>query len=231
MNALPKVAVNFAITWDGRVSTRKRTRADFSSPQDKHRLLEIRAGGDALLVGGATLETDAMRMGLPDEALRASRVRRGMPPYPIRVIASNSGRIDPAWPVFSLDVSPILIFSTRRMPPATQAALKKKAALHLAGSREVDLREMLATLRRDYAVRRVICEGGPRLFRSLLERDLVDELNVTYCPRIFGGAGAPTLTGCAGNFLSSTRECRLQRMKVIGEECFATYRLKRDQKD
>jgi hypothetical protein len=59
---------------------------------------------------------------------------------------------------------------------------------------------MLATLRADYGVRRVVCEGGPRLFRALLEEQLVDELHLTLAPRIFGGAGAPTLTGLAGDF-------------------------------
>ena len=44
-------------------------------------------------------------------------------------------------------------------------------------------------------VRRVACEGGAELFRSLLELQLVDQLNLTIAPYIFGGKGAPTLTG------------------------------------
>ncbi len=100
MKRFPTVAVNFAVTWDGKISTRNFTPADFSSKRDKHRLLEIRATGDALLVGANTISSDNMSMGLPDAALRAQRVRRKQTPWPLRVIITNSGRIDPALNIF-----------------------------------------------------------------------------------------------------------------------------------
>ncbi len=220
-----EVAVNFAMTWDARVSTRARTPSDFSSPRDKQRLLEIRATGDALLVGRKTIEVDRMQMGLPDERLRAGRVSRGQSAYPLRVVASHSGAIDPGLRIFESDFSPIVLFSTTRMPTATQAALEDRATLHLSEGTEVDLRVMLATLAERYGVRRLVCEGGPTLFRSLLEADLVDEINLTFCPLIFGGVSAPTITGVAGEFLPATRECRLEAMEVVGGECFARYKV------
>jgi riboflavin-specific deaminase-like protein len=218
-----EVAVNFAMTWDARVSTRAGTPSDFSSPYDKRRLLEIRASGDAVLVGRKTIEVDRMQMGLPDEALRAARVARGQTAYPLRVVASRSGAINPALRIFESDFSPVVIFSSNQMPVATQAVLEGKAALHLARNEEVNLRGMLETLAEQYQVRRLVCEGGPTLFRSLLEADLVDEINLTFCPLIFGGISAPTITGIAGTFLPATRECRLEAMDVVGEECFARY--------
>lgn len=224
---LPEVAVNFSVTWDGRVSTRNETPSDFSSPRDKQRLLEIRATGDALLAGRKTVENEGMQMGLPDEALRAQRIERGMAPYPIRVLVSNSGQLNPRMRVFQFDFSPVIVFSTARMPASTRAALEGKAILHLADGPQVDLRAMLGTLWDHYAVRRLVCEGGPMLFRSLLEADLVDELNLTFCPRIFGGVGASTLTGRVGDFLSVAREFRLEQLEVVGDEAFARYRLVR----
>ena len=47
----------------------------------------------------------------------------------------------------------------------------------------------------DYRVRTVACEGGASLFRALLEGGLVDQLNLTIAPYLFGGRDAPTLTG------------------------------------
>ncbi|MCX8512595.1 MAG: hypothetical protein ORN83_12625, partial [Chthoniobacteraceae bacterium] len=44
----PYVVANFAITWDGRISTVDRTPSNFSSSVDKKRFLEIRAEGDAV---------------------------------------------------------------------------------------------------------------------------------------------------------------------------------------
>ena len=61
--------------------------------------------------------------------------------------------------------------------------------------------------------------------RALLEENLVDELNVTFCPRIFGGADAPTLTGGPGAFLPIAVECKLEAMETFEGECFARYRL------
>ena len=43
----PFVTANFAVTWDARISTRRGTSSDFSSPRDKRRLVEIRAQCDA----------------------------------------------------------------------------------------------------------------------------------------------------------------------------------------
>ena len=223
--ALPFVTVNFAITWDGRVSTRNFTPADFTSKRDKRRLTEIRSTTDAVLAGASTIAADKMTMGISDPALRAARVARKQAPHPIRVIVSNSGRISPALPVFAKDFSPIVIFSTTKMTSRTRAALAAKADLWLHESPAINLRAMLATLRAEYRVRRVVCEGGPRLFRALLAGQLVDEIHLTLSPRIFGGRGAPTLTGLPGDFLPHSTRCTLREMKTVEGECFLRYRV------
>jgi riboflavin biosynthesis pyrimidine reductase len=64
------------------------------------------------------------------------------------------------------------------------------------------------------------------LFRSLLDLRLVDQLNLTIAPYIFGGKTAPTLTGTSTEFLPATVRCSLVSMRVVGDECFATYRLR-----
>ena len=112
----PFVTANFALTWDARISTRRGTSSDFSSPRDKRRLVEIRAQGDAVLVSAKTVAADNMTMGLPDPALRAARTARGQSAYPLRVLLTNSGRINPGLRIFETDFSPIVIFSTTRMP-------------------------------------------------------------------------------------------------------------------
>ena len=225
MNARPFVTVNFALTWDGRVSTRKLTPSDFSSKRDKQRLSEIRATGDAILAGASTIAADRMTMGLSDPALRAARVGRKQAAHPLRVIVSNSGRISPALRVFEKDFSPIVIFSTTKMPARTRAALAEKADLWLHESDTVNLPALLATLRAEYRVKRLVCEGGPRLFRALLAENLVDEIHLTLAPRLFGGLRAPTLTGLPGAFLPRSTRCTLREMKVVNDECFLRYRV------
>jgi riboflavin-specific deaminase-like protein len=214
------------MTVDGKVTTRNFSPVDFTSREDKLHLFRQRALADAVLVGHSTLKRDNVRLGLPQADLREARIERGQMPYPIRVIVSNEGKIDNRLNIFQSDISPIIIFSTRRMPPQYRQALRQKATLHLSKAEHVDLAAMLRILREKYKVRTVACEGGPTLFRALLERGLVDQLNLTVAPYMFGGANAPTLTGLSKEFLPASVHCGLIDMRVVGEECFLTYRIK-----
>jgi len=85
---------------------------------------------------------------------------------------------------------------------------------------------MLHRLRTEYKVRTLACEGGAALFRSLLENALVDQLNLTIAPYLFGGKDAPTITGLDKTFLPRSVHCSLKDMRVVGDECFLTYRIR-----
>jgi riboflavin-specific deaminase-like protein len=220
----PFVAATFAMTVDGKITTGNFSPVDFTSREDKLHLFRQRALADAVLIGHTSLKRDNVRLGLPAE-LQQARIKRKQTPAPLRVIVSNKGRIDSRLKIFESASSPILVFSTTRMPRKTQAALGEKATLRLAESDDVDLAEMLGVLRSQYHVRTVACEGGPTLFRSLLERGLVDQLNLTIAPYMFGGARAPTLTGLSNEFLPASVHCRLIDMRIVGQECFLTYRI------
>lgn len=220
----------FAMTVDGKITTREFSPVDFTSREDKRHLLRQRSYGDAVLIGHSTLRNDNVRLGLPEGDLREARIKRGQTPSPLRVIVSNEGRIDPRLNIFQTDISPIVIFSTTRMPRNYRVPLMQKATLHLSDKRNVDLGEMLHRLSSEYKVRTVACEGGATLFRSLLEQNLVDQLNLTIAPYLFGGANAPTLTGLSKEFLPASVRCSLKNMRVVGDECFLTYRIKHRKK-
>ena len=214
------------MTVDGKITTRNFSPVDFTSREDKLHLFRQRALGDAVLIGHTTVERDNVRLGLPQEELRKARIKRGQTPYPLRVIVSNEGKIDSRLKIFHSDISPVVIFSTTRMPRNYRCVLMEKATLHLSNSKHVDLPEMLHKLRNEYKVRTVACEGGATLFRSLLEQGLVDQLNVTIAPYLFGGTDAPTLTGLSKEFLPKSVHCSLLDMRVVGDECFLTYRIR-----
>ena len=219
----PRIIANFALSADGKVSTRALTPAKFTSAADKRRLLEIRARHDALIAGASTVARDSMSMRLRPTDLRASRTRLGMTPEPLRVIVSNRGKLDPDGKVFRSAGAPVSVFTTRRMPQELRARLSAVADLWIAGSEQVDLSVMLQILRHDYGIKTAVCEGGPRLFRSLAALDLVDELYLTWTPVVFGGRDAPTLTGLPDKFLPFTLRWTLQNAEVHGDECFLTY--------
>ena len=213
------------MTADGKITTREYSPVDFTSREDKMHLLRQRALADAVLIGHSTLKADNVRLGLPKGELREQRIARGQTPSPLRVIISNEGRIDASLKIFQSDISRIVIFSTTRMPRPFQMALRERATLFLSEDAFVDLAWMLQQLRTEFGVRSVACEGGAALFRSMLELDLVDQLNLTITPYLFGGRAAPTLTGSNPAFLSASVRCALTEMRVVGDECFLTYRL------
>jgi riboflavin-specific deaminase-like protein len=227
----PKVIANFAITWDGRISTKNRTPSDFSTRGDKRRFLEIRAEGDAVLVGAATVASDTMTMGLPDLDLRKRRLEAGKQELPLRVLVSSSGDIQPSLRLFSEEGAgaPIFVYTTQRMPLAVREWLEARASVIFCGKDQVDLKEVLRSLRREHSVKTLICEGGGRLFLEMLRLGLVSELCLTLCPLIFGGTSGISLTGPVGEWLPASTKAHLTHMEVAesGGECFTRWRLDR----
>ncbi|MEX1119799.1 MAG: RibD family protein [Terrimicrobiaceae bacterium] len=216
--ARPHVIANFAITADGKVSTHRNSPTTFTSPEDKKRLREIRALGDGLLAGAGTVASDSMSMGITDPTLQARRLQRGQTREPVRVIVTNSGLIHPGLKVFQNDRTPLVIFSTTAMPQDRRSRFPAFCDLWLFQTRTVPLLAALHILHADYGLKTIVCEGGPRLFRSLAAVPAIDELYVTFCPRTFGGHHAPTLTGLPGPLVFSPAIFLLIESKTVGDE-------------
>jgi riboflavin biosynthesis pyrimidine reductase len=72
-----------------------------------------------------------------------------------------------------------------------------------------------------------LCEGGGELNAALFRADLVDELHLTVCPRVFGGAAAPTIAGGLGaRTLAEAARLELRSAKRAGAEMFLVYRVR-----
>src|SRR5947209_14824395 len=126
----PFVSATFAMTVDGKITTREFGPVDFTSREDKLHLFRQRALADAVMIGHSTLKRDNVRLGLPED-LREARTKRGQTQAPLRVIVSNEGKIDMQLKIFQSDpakAGPIVIFSTKRMPKEIQTALHEKNA-------------------------------------------------------------------------------------------------------
>jgi fructokinase len=79
----------------------------------------------------------------------------------------------------------------------------------------------LADLRRR-GVEALLSEGGPTLFRGLLEAGLVDELFLTLSPKVSGGAAALTIV--AGSDLVEPVQMALLSLAVGDDELFCRWR-------
>ena len=211
-----------AMTADGKIAAANRAASTFGSPRDHEHLLELRATADAVMAGARTVDSAKVNLGPGPAKFRRQRIKRGLAEYNLRVIVSRSGTVNPEAEIFRHKFSPILILTTRR---ATAIKLTKLRALadevKICGVKEINFRQALRWLRDVWNVQRLLCEGGGELNDALFRAGLVDEVNLTICPKIFGGRTAPTIADGVGfQKLANAAQFKIKSMKRIGEELF-----------
>src|SRR5438105_302734 len=172
---LPFVYINVASTADGKLAPANRHFEPFSSKRDQKLLLELRAKADAVLSGARTIDSTAVTLGPGGAKYRAQRRRRGLAEYNLRVIASGGATVDPDSEIFKHRFSPIIILTTNRAPKRRVERLRQLADDVVAfGKDEIDFVAALQWLRREWNVRRLLCEGGGELNGSLFRAGVVN---------------------------------------------------------
>ncbi len=183
----PYTIINAIGTLDGRGAVGNKSTPIGS--QIDHRLMRnIRANADAVLVGAGTLRSEDLTLSV-DEPLARRRRERGLHEQPIPIILTGSGNIpaDRKMLRTSVEGNP-LIFTGSRISQRNLARLSETATLRVSTATSFpEPVEILEILAEEFAVRRLLVEGGPRVNRSFLEKELVDELFLTLAPKIVGG--------------------------------------------
>ncbi|MCX7722741.1 MAG: dihydrofolate reductase family protein [Verrucomicrobiae bacterium] len=226
---LPYVIVNMAISADGKIATANHAVSSFGSKLDRERLLELRATADAVMSGARTVQTQRVNLGPGPARFRRARVERGLAEYNLRIIVSGRARISPRAHVFTKRFSPIIVLTTRRAPRQRLQQLEAAGAVvKVCGTAEVNFRTALRWLRQRWGVKRLVCEGGGELNDALFRAGLVDEVRLTLCPVIFGGATAPTIADGVGVPALGDAACfRLESVEKIGDELFLVFKARR----
>ncbi|MEJ2504301.1 MAG: bifunctional diaminohydroxyphosphoribosylaminopyrimidine deaminase/5-amino-6-(5-phosphoribosylamino)uracil reductase RibD, partial [Gemmatimonadota bacterium] len=188
----PFVAVKLAVTLDGRIARREGERSAVTGPETQEHVHRLRAGFDAVLIGGRTARVDD-----PSLTVRLGRAPR-VPP--IRVVADPMARLAPDGAlVRTAEEVPVWVLVGPDAPADRSARLRERGVevvATAAGPEGLDLRSALVTLM-ERGVRTVLCEGGGRLVDSLLDADRVDRLYLFIAPVVWG-RGVPAFPGPAG---------------------------------
>lgn len=243
----PYTYANFVTSRDGRVS--------FSEPghlgggdvslfnaHDQWLMGLLRSRCDAVLNGDNTLRLDPPLLLTPDfifpadaAAFAALRAAEGRMPVPLHVFLSLEGDLPVEAAVFGRPEIPLLIATTTRGAARSRALLGDRANLAVRdfGTEAVDTVALLAALRREYGVRSLLCEGGPRAYGSLLGAGLVDEEFVTLSPIVIGnhpaGAGRhrPSLVEGIAFAPGEAPTQRLLNLRRAGDHLFLRSRYTR----
>ncbi|PPK70909.1 dihydrofolate reductase family protein [Actinokineospora auranticolor] len=185
----PYVLASVAVSVDGYIDDRTDQRLLLSNADDFARVDRERAGVDAILVGGETVRRDNPRLLVNDPELRAQRVARGRSAYPLKVVVSGSGELDPGLNFFHHGDGKVLYTTD-----AGAAVARRLDIDTVSLGATIDFGALLDDLGRR-GVRRLMVEGGQRIHTAFLQAGLVDELHLVIAPVVVGQTGAPRFLG------------------------------------
>ena len=213
------------MTADGKIASANRKVSSFSGAYDKKHMFELRASADAVMSGARTVDLNPVSLGPGVEEYRRRRVRRGLAPYNLRIVVSRGGSVNPEAFLFKKRFSPILVLTTRRASPQRRKRLAAVAdEVKVFGLKEINFRRAFAWLRREWKIKRLLCEGGGEINGALFRAGLVNELHLTVCPKIFGGQKAPTIAdGIGVPTLTGATQLRLKSARERDGELFLVY--------
>ncbi|SRX95705.1 putative bifunctional enzyme riboflavin biosynthesis protein RibD: diaminohydroxyphosphoribosylaminopyrimidine deaminase (riboflavin-specific deaminase) + 5-amino-6-(5-phosphoribosylamino)uracil reductase (HTP reductase) [Mycobacterium tuberculosis H37Rv] [Mycobacterium shimoidei] len=192
----PWVRANFIASIDGG-ATVNGTTGRLGGSTDRFLFNVLRELADVILVGAGTVRIEGYSGARPTLDARHRRQARGQSEVPPLAIVSKSGHLDRDMAVFTRTEVPPLVLTCGAVAEETRRRLAGLAEVIdcSAGNPDVvDEAALLAALI-DRGLPRVLTEGGPMLFGSLVEREMLDELCLTIAPCVVGGQAERIASG------------------------------------
>ncbi len=205
--ARPFVALKLATTLDGRIADGFGRSRWISGEAAREYVQWLRAGFDAVAVGGRTARLDD-----PSLTVRGPVHPRSAPR---RVVFDRAADLAPHLTLLrtASEIPTILIVA----PEADRARVKR---LELAGAlviRAAKLADALASLR-DQGIGSLLVEGGGQLAGALLGEGLVDRYYWLQAPLWLGDGGVPALAGLPARGLEQADRWHVVERKSLGED-------------
>jgi riboflavin biosynthesis pyrimidine reductase len=154
----------------------------------------MRGQADVILAGATTVRVEGYAGEQPSADRRGWRRARGLSDAPPIAVVTGTCALDPATGFFTETVAKPIVITHRGAPEHRVAALAEVADIIMTGEREVDLSVALDALA-ERGLRRVSCEGGPRLLSQVAAADRLDELSLTISPLLVGASALRILDG------------------------------------
>lgn len=201
----PWVALKLATSLDGRIADRDGRSRWISGPEAREYVHWLRAGFDAIGIGGRTASVD-------DASLTVrGRVEPRIPP--VRVVFDRS---------LSVSVASTLARTARETrtlivtDPDNLPAASRLAALGVEVVPAADLAEALTALR-TAGITSLLVEGGGRLAGSLLDAAAVDRFHWIQSP-LFLGDGVSAVSGLPSVSLASAERWTVVERRALGAD-------------
>src|SRR5579885_206608 len=206
----PYTTSNFVMGLDGRASFREfqgRTsgREVSRSKEDRWLMDFLRAHHDAQIIGGNTLreEVGPDRLGwdysIEDEELLEYRDKKLKLGRTKVIIVSGSGNLNLRLRVFNSSKVEPWIVTTDTGAKIIELQMKGHwkgtplKVISMGKNNPIDLKRMMLSLRREYGIGTLLCEGGPNFYGQLLDLKLIDEDFRTIATQVLGESTQPNI--------------------------------------
>jgi 5-amino-6-(5-phosphoribosylamino)uracil reductase len=178
----PFTRLVLAVSLDGRLAPPQGGAAQIGGRGDRRLLEEALAWADAALLGAETLRRHGTTCLIHAPDLLDARASEGRSPQPTALVASRSGSIPEGLPFFQQPLERWLLASAA-------GATHAPAPAPVGFDRRLALTSWSPTLQElaQLGIARLVVLGGAALAGSLLAEGLLDELQLTICPRLLGG--------------------------------------------
>ncbi|MDP5337784.1 MAG: RibD family protein [Nodularia sp. (in: cyanobacteria)] len=242
MHNRPYTTVVLAMSADGKIADFKRSPARFGSEADKAHLEKQIAASDAVLLGAGTLRAYGTTLTVSQSTLLQHRLKQGKPAQPLHIILTQSADLNPGIKFFQQPIKRWLLttttgasswqrreqtFNSTRLSPLEECPPKFDQILVFdTPTGKVDTSAALQHLASIHITRLAVLGGG-ELVASMLQSDLIDELWLTVCPLLLGGASAPTPVEGVGFLSQLAPKLELLEVHQVEQEVFLHYRLQR----
>jgi len=213
------VFINMVMSVDGKTAVEGKA-SGLGSAADRAVMRTLRSKADAVMVGGGTVRAERLSLGLDAKDPR---------PRPLAVVLTNTGGVPLDRNLLRDEGQRVLVLLSEAATREAERHLGRLAEIRrvpASDTRVIDVARALATLKTEYGIDLLLCEGGPTLNHTLISSGLADELFVTLAPRLVGelDGRAP---GIVGGALEKNVRLRLLSAHPAGDEIFLRYALER----
>jgi riboflavin biosynthesis pyrimidine reductase len=212
-----RLRVNFVSSVDGAVTIEGRS-GGLGDAADRRIFGLLRVACDAVLVAAGTVRAEQYGPMTVDESLRALRREQGRTADPVLVLVTRALELDPQAPLFTQATHRPIVVTTEATVRKVGARFAAVADVVGLGEQDVDLAAAVAELTKR-GLPHVLSEGGPQLLGSLIAADLVDELCLTFAPKLVGAGPGRIVAGPP----SPVRAVGLAQILTAGDELFLRY--------
>ncbi|MEM8604161.1 MAG: bifunctional diaminohydroxyphosphoribosylaminopyrimidine deaminase/5-amino-6-(5-phosphoribosylamino)uracil reductase RibD [Cyanobacteria bacterium P01_H01_bin.121] len=202
--------LKYAMTLDGKIASTTGHSAWITQPEARQQVHQLRAGCDAVIVGGNTVRHDNPHL-----------TTHGITgPNPLRVVLSRTGKLPIEANLWQTQVAPTVVFTETSADPE---ALQRCEQLAQQGVTLVQVEHLSPAIAMqwlyDYGCLSVLWECGGQLAAQALQAQAIQKVWAFVAPKLIGGQLAPSPVGDLGiTTMAEAIELRDTRWQLIGQD-------------